>query len=108
MGDFDKEMLTERKARLEMTITALEKEQGDLVAALEATILSDDQIVTIEDFARKVAGGLAKAETDFEARRQIIDLLDVRVTLAIEEGQKVAHVRCLVDEAELPVASTTH
>jgi site-specific DNA recombinase len=108
LGDFDKEMLTERKARLEMTITALEKEQGDLVAALEATILSDDQIMTIEDFARKVAGGLAKAETDFEARRQIIDLLDVRVTLAIEEGQKVAHVRCLVEGAELPVASTTH
>jgi hypothetical protein len=106
--DFDKEMLTERKGRLEATIAALEKERGDLVATLEAVTLSDDRIMTIEDFARKVAGGLAKAETDFGARRQIIDLLDVKVTLAIEEGQKVACVRCLVDEAQLSVVSATH
>jgi site-specific DNA recombinase len=106
--DFPEEVLTERKMRLRDTIAVLEKERADLVTTLEAMTLSDNQIMTIEDFARKVAGGLAKAETDFEARRQIINLLDVRVTLAIEEGQKVTHVRCLVEEAELPVASTTH
>jgi hypothetical protein len=54
-----------------------------------------------EDFARRVAGGLEKVETDFETRRQIIDLLDVRVTLAIEDGQKVVYIRCPVDEAEM-------
>jgi len=107
-GDFDKEMLTERKARLETTIAALEKERGNLVATLKAMTLSGDQIMTIEDFAKEVSGGLMEAEADFEARRHLIDLLDVRVTLAIEDGQKVAYVRCLVDETELRVASTTH
>ena len=102
-GDFDKEMLTERKAKLETTIAALEKEQSDLVMTLEAQTLTDDQIMTIEDFAKEVAEGLVKAEENFEVRRQIIDLLDVRVTLAIEEGQKVAYVRCLVDEAGLSI-----
>lgn len=63
-GDFDKEMLTERKARLEATITALEKERHDLVVTLEATILSEDQIITIEDFAREMSTGLEIADQD--------------------------------------------
>ena len=104
-GDFPKEVLTERKTRLETTIATLEKERAELVGTLEATSLSDDQIMTIEDFAKEVAGGLAKAEESFEVRRQIIDLLDVQVRLTIEEGQKIAYVRCLVDEAELPIVS---
>jgi hypothetical protein len=104
-GDFDKEVLTERKARLETTIAALEKERVDLAMALEAQILTDDQIVSIEDFAEEVAGGLEEAETSFKARRHIIDLLDVRVTLTVEDGQKVAYVRCLVDETELSIVA---
>jgi hypothetical protein len=108
-GDFDKEMLTDRKARLETTIGALEKERADLLATLEVQTLTDDQIMTIEDFAREVAGGLEEAEASFDARRHIIDLLDVRVTLTIEEGQKVAYVRCLVDETALSIEPTnTH
>ncbi|KPL25186.1 MAG: hypothetical protein AMJ93_00650 [Anaerolineae bacterium SM23_84] len=62
---------------------------------LEAQTLTDDQILTIESFAKEVSGGLAVANEDFEARRHIIDLLDVKVTLAIGEGQKVAYVQCL-------------
>ena len=106
-GDFPKEVLTERKARLEATITALEKERANLIATLEVQTLSDSQIVTIEDFAKRVAGGLAKAEESFEARRHIIDLLDVRATLTIEDGQKVVYVRCLVDKTALSIESTT-
>jgi hypothetical protein len=105
--EFDKEMLTERKTRLEATVTALEKERAGLVTTLEAAALSDDQIMTIEDFARKVAEGLRTAEEDFEAKRRIIDLLDVQVTLAIEDGEKIAYVHCLVDEAELSIVRTT-
>jgi len=102
-GDFSKEVLTERKARLEITITALDQERADLAITLEAQTLTDDRIVTIESFAREVSESLEVADQDFDARRHIIDLLDVRVTLAIEEGQKVAYVRCLVDEAGLSI-----
>jgi hypothetical protein len=49
-----------------------------------------------------------KAGDSFESKRQIIDLLDVRVTLAVEDGQKVAYARCLIeDETELPIVSNT-
>ena len=106
-GDFDKTMLTDRKTRLETTITALEKERDDLVTTLESQTLTDEQIATIEDFAKKVSAGLEIADQDFEARRQIIDLLDVRVTLAIEDGEKIAYVRCLLDEASLSIESTS-
>jgi site-specific DNA recombinase len=106
-GDFDKELLTGRKARLENMIASLEKERANLVATLEAQTLTDDQILTIADFAKEVAGGLKEAETSFKARRYIIDLLDVRVTMAIEDGQKVAYVQCLVDEADLSIVSTS-
>ena len=101
-------MLVEKKTRLRETITALEKERADLVMMLESQILTDEQVLTIENFAKTVAGGLEKAEGDFETRRQIIDLLDVRVKLAIEDGLKVALVRCLVGEEEtLSVVSAT-
>ena len=100
-------MLTERKTRLETTITALRKERADLTTQLETVTLNDDQIVTIEEFAKKVVKGLDKAEGDFKTRRQIIDLLDVRATLAIEDGQKVAYVRCLVDKSPLSIESTS-
>jgi hypothetical protein len=57
-GDFAKEMLTDRKARLETTIAALEKERADLVITLESRTISDAQILTIEKFVKKVAEGL--------------------------------------------------
>ncbi len=106
-GDFDKEVLNDRKARLETTIAALEKERADLAMTLEAQTLTDDQITSIENFAREVAGGLEEVEKDFNARRRIIDLLDVQVTLVREKGQEIAYVRCLVDETDLPIVSTT-
>jgi hypothetical protein len=70
--------------------------------------LTDDQILTIGEFSRKVSKGLAKAETDFATRRQIIDLLDVQVTLTIENGQKVVYARCKVgNETVLSIENTT-
>jgi predicted ATPase len=83
-------MLTERKAGLEATITALEEERADLTIQLEVVTLTDEQIATITDFAREVSGGLEIADQDFDARRKIMDLLDVQVTLAREGEQKVA------------------
>jgi site-specific DNA recombinase len=105
-GEFPKEVLMERKARLEMTIEKLEKERAGLAMTLESQTLTNEHIMTIEDFARQIAGGLAKAEESFEFRRRLIDELDVRVTLIREDGQEVAYVRCLVDEGELPIEPT--
>jgi SMC interacting uncharacterized protein involved in chromosome segregation len=86
--------LAGRKAQLENTINALEREK--LAAQLEAQALTDEQIETIMQFTVKMVKELDKADPDFEKRWRLIEELDVTVRLAVEDGQKVAHVRCLI------------
>jgi len=93
-GDFDKSILTERKARLETTVKALEKERTTLAASLEAQTLTDEQIATVFDFAAAIREGLEVADRDFDARRRIVEMLDVQVTLTIEDGVKAAWLSC--------------
>jgi hypothetical protein len=95
-GDFPKHVLTDRKSRLERTVSALEQERDALSARLEAGTLTDTQIVSLKDFAAKVAPGLEVAEADFATRRGVVEALDMQVVLAVEDGQKVVHARCVV------------
>ncbi len=106
-GDFPKEVLIERKKRLETTMDALEKERTSLSAQLEAQTLTSEQIQSLKDFATEVAEGLERADADFETRRQIIDTLDVRATLAIEDEEKVVYVRCIIGDDVLSVANNS-
>jgi len=52
---------------------------------------SDEDIEDVVTFAYDLAAGLAEADRDFSKRRQIVDVLDVRGILAIEDGEKVCH-----------------
>ncbi len=97
-GDFNREVLTDRKARLEETITALEKERDELTAYLGARVLSVEQIQTIQEFAAKIGENLEAMGDDFDARRGLIEALDVRATLVVEDGQQLIYARCLLDE----------
>jgi site-specific DNA recombinase len=105
-GDFGKEMLTERKTRLETTISALERERAGLAAQVEAQTLTDEQVQTITELAEKVRQKLPSADQSFKARRDLIELLDVQATLTVEDGEKVAYARCLLGEDTLSIAST--
>ncbi|MDI9547522.1 MAG: hypothetical protein QM346_07950 [Chloroflexota bacterium] len=59
------------------------------------------------NFTAKVAEGLEKADDDFETRRRIIDILDVRATLAIEDGKKVVYLSCrFLEDGRLLVSDT--
>jgi hypothetical protein len=95
-GDFPKEMLTERKRRLEETAQALEKERATLTAALEARTLTDDQIASIKRLAAIVRQGLAEGDDSFDARREAIESLQPQVRLIKENGQKVAYISCVL------------
>jgi hypothetical protein len=57
----------------------------------------------LQDFATRIAGGLERADQDFTARRQLIDKLDFQVMGAVEDGQKVAHARCVLGNETLLV-----
>jgi len=107
LGDFPKEVLTDRRVRLEETIFALERERSGLVAHLEAQLLTIEQIRTIQSFAAKVGENLEAMDGDLAAMRALIAALDVQVTLAVEDGQKVVYVRCIVGEGSCPVSPTS-
>jgi len=97
-GNFPKEVLTERKSRLEDLLFNLGKEQNELMAHVRHVTITDDQLNYIEAFCAKIRKGLDHA--DFNTKRQIIDLLDIRGKIAFENGQKVLYLRCLIDTQE--------
>jgi site-specific DNA recombinase len=103
-GDFPKEVLTERKSRLEATIEALLAEKDALDASLAQQSLTQGQIADMQAFAAEVAEGLAAAEEDFAARQRIVDMLRLEATLAVENDEKVVYVRCMIGEAMLSLS----
>jgi hypothetical protein len=68
-GDFDREMLMERKTRLKTMIDDLEREQAELTVRLEAQALTDERIEGIMARMAKMRKGLEKAEGDFKKQR---------------------------------------
>lgn len=48
----------------------------------------------IEDFPANVRRGLEKADESLEARRKIIDLLDLKAILLQEDAKKITYVSC--------------
>ena len=104
--DFPKEMLAERKARLETTVIALERERADLVEQLEARTLTDEELQGIQSFAAEIAEGIEAAADSFQARRRIVERLDVQATVAIDEGRRMIHARCRLGAQDLRIASS--
>lgn len=101
-GDFSKEMLSDRKARLETTIAGLDRERAALAAQLEEKSLAPEQILDIQTFAEKVRQGMEGADADFALRRRIIERLQVEGTLTVEDGEFLLYVRCLLGAVEVP------
>lgn len=91
-GAFEKSALGEKQAEIRATIAQLQGARESLEKQVAGQTISDHQIETIEEFAAKVNTGLIKAENDFQQRRKLIELLDVRGTLSVEDGKKVAYI----------------
>lgn len=90
-GDFPREILTERKARLETTIEALERERRLLAAALQERTLTPDDYQSIEGFARDIGRVFAAiGSDDFEAKRALVERLAIEVRLGVESGEMIA------------------
>jgi len=104
-GDYAREMLIERKQRLEDTIAALEQQERELSAQLEQT-LTQEQVSSIQSFAAAIANGLDAAEHDFAKKHQIMEQLEVQVTFAVEEGEKVLYLRCAIAPESIAIASS--
>jgi DNA-binding Lrp family transcriptional regulator len=106
-GDIPRELLLDKKQNLESTLTSLNEERQDLVAHLESRMLSESDIDKIREFAAEVAEGLGRGVDTFERRRGVIELLDVRASLTVENGEKIVEAWCFLGRKKLSVENPT-
>lgn len=104
-GSLMKEMLVDRRSRLETTIAALDEERVELENQLNSAVLSQQEIEDIFDFAQQAAEGLCEADENFEARRRVVELLEVRAALEVEGKEKYLYLQCGLGRENLIVAS---
>lgn len=100
-GNVPQELLEERSVRLNQALTALELERLSLVARLEAQPARQDHLANFFTFAEQIKSRLPAAETDFEFRRFVIEMLEITATLTVVDGEKVVDVACLVGQKRL-------
>ena len=105
-GDFPKEVLNERKVRLEKNLENLRKEHQELTATLEDIALTDRQVDEIQEYCDSIRDRLDTAS--FDEKRQLIDLFDVHGKLAIENEEKVIYITCLLTPQPVSLALTSH
>jgi site-specific DNA recombinase len=104
-NQFPKDVLIERKSRLEQMLANLHKEKNDLAGHIRKVTVTDDQLANIEAFCAKIRKGLDRA--DFKTKRQMVDLMDVRGKLAYENNQKVLYIKCLIQPQQVSLALTS-
>ena len=92
-GQFDQDMLFERKQRLEKLVASLHEEKEQLTLQMNVS-LTDTQINELQEISKQIIEGLSEADEDFKTRRRIIEYLNVRVTFLLEDGKQVALLSC--------------
>lgn len=107
-GGFPKELLVEKKARLEQTIRSLESEKLNLHDFLEKKTLTLEQYQDIEEFSRKILERVNLLSCDFKTRRQIIELLDIQVTCLLDnDGKQFVNLKCILGSDQYGISTGT-
>ncbi len=107
-GGFPKEMLVEKKARLEQTIHSLEAEKQNLSEFIERKTVTAEQVQHIQEFSKMVMDGLDLASCDFEAKKRIIDLLDIQVVCTVDDRNgKNVMLTCVLGSDQYPLSKVT-
>ena len=97
-GGITKDMLDQRKEKLESTIRNLQSRESRLQGRLSNGILDEKTIQTLVEFARAVSNRLPAAEQDFEIRRSLVEFLDVKGQLALEDDEKIVHITSVLND----------
>lgn len=88
---------------LEQTIDALQKRKERLERKLAAKVITDDEISSVQSLAEWAQPRLAAADSDFQARRRLIEAFDWRFTLLWRGMQPVVIVHWFDWELEVPL-----
>jgi site-specific DNA recombinase len=97
------EEIKNAKAQMDAAVSAVEKEHAELARTLEVVRMSREQMDHLHEYSKRIGEGIAKA--DFATKRKIVDLLETQVELEYRDGARIAHVRCVLGEANLAILS---
>jgi hypothetical protein len=64
-------------------------------------------LISLQQFIEQIAEALDEADNNLEIRRGIIDRLSLQATMNIQDGVKIAEVKCLIGEKILSLTSNT-
>jgi site-specific DNA recombinase len=93
-ADITKGMLRQRTQEIEQSISELQERKAKLTAKLEKQRLSKERMQSLEITAMKIGKGILKADGNFEAQKDIFDILNVQVTLSVVNGEKKVSATC--------------
>jgi hypothetical protein len=96
-GTFDLTLLEDKKHDLEQELVSLRSKKAELETYLSERVLGLEEIQDIAEFARKIKRGLEAADKDFEKRRRIVEMLNVRCEIETLDAETVrVHAHCLL------------
>ena len=97
VGNFPAELLEERKIRIEQALSGLREERQRIEPQL-AQVFDESNVSSILEFAQSIRAELSEANHDFQAKRRIVQLLNVTGRAVIEDGKKVVYFHCVLGD----------
>ena len=98
-GAYDRDTLLARRSQLEKELADLKSEKANLEEHLGNIMITDQQITMIEALCAEIQLGLNNAT--FEDKQRYFELLDVRGTLAFEDGKEIVYIKCKLGEQQV-------
>ena len=86
--------IAKQKTDLDKQITALNGAIGSIHGEIQEKTFTAEEMETIEALAAQYREEVADVEDDPQAKRDIMQLLDVQIVLTVEDGDKWADVSC--------------
>lgn len=103
-GTYEMDVLEQKKESLDQQARELRAKKAELKKYLSREVLSDAAMEGIAEFARRAKRGLQAAETNFEKRRRLIELLNVRCELeTLDDNTVKVHAHCILADADCVV-----
>lgn len=103
-GSMARKLLIEKDKDISAHLADLTKQREKIVKQLGASKVTEEQIETIMTYARRVRRGISKAENSVQAKRRILEALDVQIT--VTPGKY--HLKTIVGEKDGEISRTAY
>lgn len=108
-GTYPKDVLDVRKGEYTDITDQLSRQRDILAQQLEKALITENDITNIEAFVQKVRDRLDEIdELDFATKREVIEALNIRGTLTVEDNTKVLYLHWCLHNIRLPLESSNN